>query len=295
MNPAPVIGRFAPSPTGDLHFGSLVSAVGSYLEAKTAGGTWLLRIEDLDPPREVAGSADRIIHDLQNLGMQADGHTLYQSSRFDVYQDYVNQLLEEGLAYQCACTRKDLPPSGIYAGTCRNGISSGKTPRAIRFRVTEKTCQFFDRVQGQVTGSPARSVGDFIIHRADGLYAYQLAVVVDDDFQGITQVVRGADLLDSTCRQMCLQEALGLKSPGYMHLPLAISADGKKLSKRIRADPVKHQDPAFAVKTALKFLGHQPPEDLGLGALWDWAMEHWNSDLIPRQNSIFTASDSTDC
>jgi glutamyl-Q tRNA(Asp) synthetase len=282
MHPAPVIGRFAPSPTGDLHFGSLVSAVGSYLEAKTAGGTWLLRIEDLDPPREVAGSADRIIHDLQNLGMQADGQILYQSSRFDVYQDHVNRLLEEGLAYQCACTRKDLPASGIYAGTCRNGISGGRKPRAIRFRVDDKVCRFIDKIQGKITESPARTIGDFIIHRADGLYAYQLAVVIDDAFQGITQVVRGADLLDSTCRQICLQQALGLGSPAYMHLPLVISADGKKLSKRVQADPVKHQDPAIAVTAALAFLGQQPPADLGLVALWDWALEHWDSNLIPR-------------
>ena len=295
MNPAPVIGRFAPSPTGDLHFGSLVSAVGSYLEANTAGGSWLLRIEDLDPPREVAGSADRIIHDLQSLGMRPDGEILYQSSRFDVYQNYVDQLLEEGFAYQCACTRKDLPPSGIYPGTCRNGISGGKTPRAIRFRVTEKVCQFFDQVQGHMTESPDHSVGDFIIHRADGLYAYQLAVVIDDNFQDVTQVVRGADLLDSTCRQMCLQDALGLRSPDYMHLPLAISADGKKLSKRIQTDPVKNQDPAFAVTTALTFLGQEPPEDLDLETLWGWAMEHWNSDLIPRRNAVHTATESTDC
>lgn len=294
MSTVPVIGRFAPSPTGDLHFGSLISAVGSYLEAKTAGGDWLLRIEDLDPPREVAGSASRIISDLQNLGMQPDGQVLYQSSRFDAYQVHVNRLLEAGLAYPCACTRKDLPPSGIYPGTCRDGISDGKEPRATRFRVTDKICEFTDKVQGRITESPARSIGDFIIHRADGLYAYQLAVVVDDDFQGISQVVRGADLLDSTCRQLFLQEALGLKLPEYMHLPLALSADGRKLSKRVQADPVKHQDPAFAVAAALDFLGQQPPAGLALGPLWDWALGHWNSDLIPRQKAIYTAADSTD-
>jgi len=281
----PVIGRFAPSPTGDLHFGSLISAVGSFLEAKTANGLWLLRIEDIDPPREVAGSASRIIKDLQNLGMQPDGPVLYQSTRLGAYELYVNQLLETGLAYPCACTRKDLPPSGIYPGTCRDGISSGKAPRAIRFRLADKICQFTDKVQGQITESPARNIGDFIIQRTDGLYAYQLAVVVDDDFQGITQVVRGADLLDSTGRQLCLQEALGLKSPDYMHLPLALSDDGKKLSKRVQADPVKHQDPAFAVATALIFLGQQPPTGLALSPLWDWALEHWNSELIPRQKA----------
>ena len=291
----PVIGRFAPSPTGDLHFGSLISAVGSYLEAKSAGGLWLLRIEDLDPPREVAGSAGRIIRDLQNLGMRPDGQVLYQSSRFDAYQNHVNRLLEAGLAYPCACTRKDMPPSGIYPGTCRNGISGGKEPRSVRFRVSDKTCKFTDKVQGQIAESPARNIGDFIIHRADGLYAYQLAVVVDDHFQRISQVVRGADLLDSTCRQLSLQEALGFNSPEYMHLPLALSVDGKKLSKRVQADPVKHQDPAFAVATALVFLGQEPPTGLALGPLWDWALEHWNSKLVPRQKAIYTASNSTDC
>jgi len=279
--PVPVVGRFAPSPTGELHFGSLVSAVGSFLEAKASGGKWLLRIEDLDPPREVAGSARRIIKDLQNLGMQPDGQILYQSSRFDAYGAHVNQLLESGLAYPCACTRKDLPASGIYPGTCRKGIGGGKKPRAVRFRVADRVCEFTDKVQGRIAESPARNTGDFIIHRADGLYAYQLAVVVDDNFQGVTQVVRGADLLDSTCRQLCLQQALGFTSPEYVHLPLALSADGKKLSKRVQADPVKHEDPAVAITAALAFLGQQPPSNLALGRLWDWAVENWNSKLIP--------------
>lgn len=287
MNPVPVIGRFAPSPTGDLHFGSLVSAVGSFLEARSAGGDWLLRIEDLDPPREVAGSARRIIRDLKNLGMEPDEQVLFQSSRFAAYQRSVDQLLEAGLAYPCACTRKDLPSSGIYPGTCRNGISGDREARSIRFRVSHAACEFTDEIQGHIVDSLASSIGDFIIHRADGLYAYQLAVVVDDDYQGITQVVRGADLLDSTARQISLQRALGLPSPVYMHLPLALSPDGKKLSKRVQADPVKHQDPAFAVAQALAFLGHRPPPGLALGPLWDWALENWNSDLVPRQKTIF--------
>lgn len=286
MSPVPAIGRFAPSPTGDLHFGSLVTAVGSFLAAKSVAGDWLLRIEDLDPPREVAGSAVRIINDLRNLGMESDGQVLYQSDRSDAYQANVNRLLEAGLAYPCACTRKDLPASGIYQGTCSNGISGGKEPRTIRFQVNNETCEFTDKIQGQHSDSLARSIGDFIIHRADGLYAYQLAVVVDDDFQGITQVVRGADLLDSTFRQLCLQKALGLSSPAYMHLPLALSTDGKKLSKRIQADPLKHHDPARVVAQALVFLGQQPPSGLTLGPLWDWALEHWNSDLIPRHQHI---------
>ena len=282
MNPVPAIGRFAPSPTGDLHFGSLVSAVGSYLEAKSAGGLWLLRIEDIDPPREVAGSSSRIINDLHRLDLKPDGPVLYQSSRIDAYQDAVDKLLETGLAYPCACSRKDLSESGNYAGTCRNGIPPGKIPRSIRFRVDAGVGTFNDGLQGIVSDSPARNGGDFVIRRADGLFAYQLAVIVDDHYQGVTQVVRGADLLDSTNRQICLQKALGFVTPDYMHLPVVISADGKKLSKRSRTDPVKLQEPAFAVEQALEFLGQGPPSGLSLNDLWKWALEHWKSDQIPR-------------
>jgi len=286
MSPVSVIGRFAPSPSGDLHFGSLVSAVGSYLEARSAGGAWLLRVEDIDPPREVSGSARRIIDDLSRLGLEPDGPVLYQSSRLEAYQLAVNCLLEKGLAYPCTCSRKDIPASGIYPGTCRGGIANGKKPRSIRFRVNDGKVQFTDKLQGQITDSPAGISGDFIIRRADGLFAYQLAVVVDDEYQAVTQVVRGADLLDSTTRQICLQEALGFESPHYMHLPVALSADGKKLSKRLQADPVKHQDPAFAVSRALQFLGQEPPTGLSLDTLWKWSLEHWSSDLIPHRKAI---------
>ncbi|MDH3902108.1 MAG: tRNA glutamyl-Q(34) synthetase GluQRS [Xanthomonadales bacterium] len=286
MNPLPVVGRFAPSPTGDLHFGSLVSAVGSYLEARSAGGLWLLRIEDIDPPREIKGSSDRIIHDLNRLGLVPDGPILYQSSRRDAYQRAVERLLEKGLAYPCGCSRKDLSKSGKYPGNCRNGIPPGKKPRSIRFRVEANDCAFEDRLQGPVSDNPADISGDFIIKRADGLFAYQLAVVVDDDFQRVTQVVRGADLLDSTSRQICLQRALGLDSPSYMHLPVVISADGKKLSKRTQSDPVKHHDPATAVEQALLFLGQCPPSGLSLSSLWNWALDHWNINLIPGTRTI---------
>ena len=286
MNPVPVIGRFAPSPSGDLHFGSLVSAVGSYLEAKSTDGSWLLRIEDIDPPREIAGSATRIINDLRRLGLKADGPVLYQSSRLDAYQRAINRLLEQGLAYPCACSRKDLPVSGVYPGTCRNGLPEGRQARSVRFRVDGQTCEFTDKLQGRISDSPAGIHGDFIIQRADGLFAYQLAVVVDDDFQAVNQVVRGADLLDSTSRQICLQIALGIESPDYMHLPVAVSADGKKLGKRFRTDPVKHQDPAYAVGQALHFLGQKPPPGLSLDSLWDWSLENWNSKLIPQSKAI---------
>ena len=286
MNPVPVIGRFAPSPTGDLHFGSLICAVGSYLEAKVAGGRWLLRIEDIDPPREVAGSAARIIEDLHRLGMEPDGPVLYQSSRIDAFQDAVKQLLDAGLAYPCACSRKDLPESGVYPGTCRKGLPHGKEARSVRLNVEGSNCEFTDKIQGFVTDSPAGISGDFIIHRADGLFAYQLAVVVDDEFQGITQVVRGADLLDSTSRQICLQKALGYATPDYAHLPVALSADGQKLGKRFQTDPVIHQDPASAIDQALRFLGQDPPAHCSLDVLWDWALERWCCNLVPRCKAI---------
>ena len=282
----PVIGRFAPSPSGDLHFGSLVSAVGSYLEAKSVAGTWLLRVEDIDPPREIPGSATRICNDLKRLGMEPDGPILYQSSRLAAYQRAMEQLLRDGLAYPCACSRKDLPATGIYPGTCRKGIPEGKHPRSIRFYVKTGVYAFTDKLQGRLSESPAELNGDFVIRRADGLFAYQLAVVVDDHFQGVTQVVRGADLLDSTLRQIILQKAMGFKSPEYMHLPVALSGDGKKLGKRFSADPVIHQDPAYAVSRALEFLGQKPPAGLSLDNLWDWALTHWNSDLIPRSHAI---------
>jgi glutamyl-Q tRNA(Asp) synthetase len=286
MKRVPVIGRFAPSPSGDLHFGSLVTAVGSYLETKTANGRWLMRIEDIDPPREVAGSADRIIDDLRRMGLVPDGPILYQSSRLDAYQCAVDQLLARGLAYPCTCSRKDMPASGIYPGTCRNGIADNKKPASIRFQLGDSACKFKDRLQGHVSDSPTRMGGDFIIKRSDGLFAYQLAVVIDDDFQGVTHVVRGADLLASTTRQICLQKALGMDSPVYMHLPVALAADGKKLSKRDRTDPVKTRDPASAVEQALHFLGHYPPAGLSLDKLWEWALENWSSDLIPRLRAI---------
>ena len=286
MIATPVIGRFAPSPSGDLHFGSLISALGSYLEARTVGGQWLLRIEDIDPPREVGGSAERIITALQRLGMEPDGQVLYQSSRNDAYLSTIDHLLETGMAYPCGCSRKDLPASGIYQGTCRDGLADGKRARAIRFRVPEEVCEFNDRLQGRVCESPADSSGDFIIKRADGLIAYQLAVVVDDEYQAITQVVRGADLLDSTNRQICLQKALGLNTPGYMHLPVALSADGKKLSKRTQADPLAQQDPAHSIYKALEFLGQRPPAGMALEPLWRWALKHWDSELIPRNKAL---------
>ena len=289
MTPKVAIGRFAPSPSGDLHFGSLVSALGSYLASKSRGGRWLIRVEDLDPPRELAGSAQRILQDLQILGLSADAEVLYQSRRQTAYQDAVNCLLKTGQAYHCGCSRKDLPASGTYPGTCRNGIAKGKKPRAIRFLIKPQLCRFDDLLQGTITETMSGDSGDFIIKRADGLFAYHLASVVDDHFQQVTQVVRGADLLDSTCKQICLQRALGFNTPEYMHLPVVLSADGKKLSKRKKSDPLRSMDPTDSVISALHFLGQQPPSDLSLQQLLAWATKHWDESLIPHQPSIFPA------
>jgi glutamyl-Q tRNA(Asp) synthetase len=282
-------GRFAPSPSGDLHFGSLVSALGSYLAAKSRGGQWLIRIEDLDPPREVAGSAQRILQDLQTLGLTANAAVLYQSKRHNAYQNAVNRLLEAGQAYHCGCSRKDLPDSGIYPGTCRNGIAKGKKPRAVRFLITQQTCNFDDLVQGPISERMSCDSGDFVIKRADGLFAYHLASVIDDHHQQITQVVRGADLLDSTSKQICLQRALGFATPEYMHLPVVLGAGGKKLSKREQSDPLRNLDPADCLTSALRFLGQQPPANLTLQRLLAWAIEYWDESLIPHQPSIFPA------
>ena len=275
-------GRFAPSPTGDLHFGSLVSAVASFLQAKHVHGEWLIRMEDIDPPREVPGSATRILHDLSRLGLNSDRPVLYQSTRTSAYQSALNTLLSERKAFWCGCSRNELPPSGIYPGTCRNGLAPGKYPRAVRLRVEGSTIRFSDLIQGAIEENLEDSVGDFIIHRADGLPAYQLAVVVDDAFQGITEVVRGSDLLESTARQIHLQHGLGLPTPAYAHHPLALGDDGKKLGKRFGSDPVGRLPAAEVVSVALQFLGQNPPGGMELKKLWSWACEHWQAESIPR-------------
>jgi glutamyl-Q tRNA(Asp) synthetase len=274
------IGRFAPSPTGDLHFGSLVAAVASYLQAKSSGGLWLIRVEDIDPPREVRGSADRILEDLQRFGMQPDQPVLYQSDRSEAYELAITYLLDQGLAYWCGCSRSELPASGVYSGTCSNGLPKGKSPRSVRLRVNDVAVSFTDLVQGHIEENLPDIVGDFVIRRADGLAAYQLAVVVDDAFQGITEVVRGADLLDSTARQIHLQNCLGLATPVYAHHPVAVGSDGTKLSKRLGSDPVASSPPWQALEMALRFLGQPCPGGLSDKELWVWALSNWRLSRI---------------
>lgn len=283
-------GRFAPSPTGPLHFGSLVAATASYLEARRAGGEWLLRIEDLDPPREVPGSAEEIVATLDALGFRWNESIVKQSERDALYQEALERLLAEGRAFPCSCSRSELQsaqPAGgeqsdelYYPGWCRNGVRAPDRPLAIRFRVAPGTISFDDRLQGLQTAELARDTGDFVIRRRDGLFAYQLAVVVDDAVQNITHVVRGADLIGSTVRQIALQGALGLPPPEYAHLPVAIDANGIKLSKSTGAAAVDARQPVRELWRTLKFLKQGPPPGLRrspLATVWEWAIENWQA------------------
>ncbi|HQR03872.1 MAG: tRNA glutamyl-Q(34) synthetase GluQRS [Proteobacteria bacterium] len=285
-------GRFAPSPTGPLHFGSLVAALASCLEARHQGGEWWLRMEDVDRPRCRPGAADAILRSLERLGFAWDGPVLYQSARSARYREVLAGLQAAGRAYPCACTRKDLAGAartadgGIrYPGTCRAGLPPGKSARAWRLRVDAGEIWFEDRIQGVVREDVAQDAGDFILLRADGCFAYQLAVVVDDADQGITDIVRGADLLDSTPRQRYLQSLLGWPRPGYAHVPVALDGAGEKLSKQTRAAPVDEERPVPALLAALDFLGQSPPRELAEGTIddvWTWARTYWNLARVPR-------------
>jgi len=261
-----VTGRFAPSPTGPLHLGSLVAAAGSWLFARAAGGRWLVRMEDLDTPRVVPGSADEILAALVRYGLQWDGEIVRQSERTQLYEAALRALRERGLAYDCACSRAELQrapsaPLGaepVYPGFCRDGLPAGRPARAVRFRAPHETIAFEDAVCGRIEEEVSSRTGDFVVKRADGLFAYQLAVVVDDAEQGITQVVRGGDLLTSTARQIALQQALGDPTPSYAHLPLIVDASGAKLGKREGALPLPSLDEArvaFTLAIAFELLG----------------------------------------
>lgn len=276
-------GRFAPSPTGPLHFGSMLTALGSFLQARSRGGEWLVRIEDLDRPREVPGAARRQIETLARFGLIPDRPPLYQSQLGAGHAAALRRLLEHNRAFVCGCSRRDLPDSGVYPGTCRNGLAPGKIPRSIRFRVDPGPEHFVDRVFGPQTVDLAESCGDFVIRRADGLIAYQLAVVVDDCAAGITEVVRGADLLDSSARQQALYRALGAPPPCWMHLPLAVDRFGVKLSKSSQADPIDKRSPAVTLRLLLTALGHPPPPGRrSLDGLLQWALSHWEPERVPR-------------
>ena len=291
-------GRFAPSPSGPLHFGSLVAAVGSYLDARAQGGEWLLRMEDVDTPRNVPGAAEQILATLEAFGFEWDGPVLWQSQRLAAYAEALAQLQSAGLAYGCACSRKEIADSAThpaidgglaYPGTCRNGLPAGRLARAWRLRVDDRELAFADRLQGWVVQRMERDVGDFVLRRADGLFAYQLAVTVDDDFQGISDIVRGADLLASTPRQIWLQRCLGFAEPRYAHLPVASNAAGEKLSKQTRAPALDVAKAAGALVGALRFLGQPAPGELARATVtevWSWARENWQFAAIPRLATI---------
>jgi glutamyl-Q tRNA(Asp) synthetase len=276
-------GRFAPSPTGPLHMGSLVAALASWLDARAAGGRWLVRMEDLDGPRCVPGAAEAILDTLRRLGLHWDGEVLTQSSRLEAYRSALERL--QAQTYWCSCSRREVADSSlglaadgapIYPGTCRDGARD--SGRALRVRTTSERIGFDDRVQGQQAQVLERDVGDFVLYRADGLFAYQLAVVVDDAAQGVTDVVRGADLLDSTPRQIHLQRLLGLPTPRYLHVPAAVNAAGEKLSKQTGAQPV---DASMAsVRRALRFLGQ--PDSASLAE----AVRQWDPALISPRRAL---------
>jgi len=290
------IGRFAPTPSGPLHFGSLVAALGSYCEARSHQGQWLLRIEDVDTPRVVAGASEQILRDLEAFGFDWDGEVIYQSSRFEEYRHYLDQLLRQGDVYACQCSRRSLRKQGvaygplgqIYPGNCR-GKRHPVTGHSLRL-LTEHAgkLHFNDRISGDFGLDLPRDVGDFVLRRNDNIFAYHLAVVVDDELQGINQVVRGADLLENTCLHLYLQQRLGFSTPEYLHLPLVNNPDGVKLSKQTGARPLDHRFPSRMLVAALTHLG-QPTTD-GLAdsdpkAVLGWARKNWDPSLVAARRA----------
>jgi glutamyl-Q tRNA(Asp) synthetase len=280
------VGRFAPSPTGPLHIGSLVTAVASYLHARQARGQWLVRIEDIDPPREVPGAADSILRTLAALELEWDGPVLYQSSRHAAYRSAADRLLADGYAFRCRCSRSEIRAgnegsSARYPGTCRERRwPPGEA--AIRARVEPGLVTFTDGLQGEVTTDLAATSGDYVIVRRDGLPAYHLAVVLDDAAQGVTTIVRGVDLLDSTAAHVHLRGLLGLPPPRYYHLPVVVNDERQKLSKQTGAVPIVAHEPGLAAR-ALTLLGLAVPRELAAERpreLWQWALARWSIDSL---------------
>jgi len=293
-------GRFAPSPTGPLHKGSLVAAIASYLEAKKHNGQWLVRMEDVDELRNVKGAADSILHSLEAFGFKWDEDVLYQTQRKEAYADALQTLKAQNRVYPCICSRKSLKAKAasgkiisgefglIYPGTCTDNTFTKFKPDdyAIRIKVPEKNFSFNDALLNENSQNLKAELGDFIIRRRDGLFAYQLAVVVDDAFQNISHVVRGADLLDSTPRQLFLQQCMGYPQPQYSHLPLIMHNNGDKLSKQTGAKGIGHKADIPLLVECLKFLGQEPPDSLAsesLSNVWQWAKENWKlSEISPE-------------
>lgn len=278
-------GRFAPTPSGPLHFGSLVAALASAIDVKSRHGLWFLRIDDLDRRRAAAEAVRSIPADLERLGFEWDGEIEYQQPHMTRYRDAAERLRAEGSAFDCACTRSEIaatavagPEGPLYPGTCRNGLAPGRRPRSIRLRVPNEPVRFEDEWRGGIVQNLAGEIGDFVIWRADGIPAYHLAAVVDDARLGISRVVRGVDLLPSATRQIFIQRLLGLPTPAYAHHPL-VTEHGRKLGKQTGAIRVDTRVPALPLVAALKFLGQSPPSDLaecGTADVWRWALANWN-------------------
>lgn len=289
MSTSPYIGRFAPSPSGDLHFGSLAAALGSYLHARSQGGKWHVRIDDIDPPREIPGSALSILTTLEQYGLEWDGEVVWQSKRHEAYRETLDWLYQQGKSYYCTCTRQRIAKlGGSYDGHCRCA-GLGPENAAIRLVQSLPVQRFNDQLQGTFIADAALAEEDFIIRRRDGLFAYNLAVVIDDHFQGVNHIVRGADLIAPTVRQLSLYRHLGLPEPGYAHLPLAVNANGDKLSKQNHAPALPTGDPRPVIVQSMSFLGQSLPEcwqDLTLPLLLRWAVAHWSLEKVPRSVSI---------
>ncbi len=297
MNTSNYIGRFAPSPTGGLHFGSLVAAVASYCDAKNHGGKWFLRMEDLDKPREVKGAAQEIIESLTVFGFEWDGEIIYQSNRIHLYEAALKKIEEKKLIYSCTCSRKEIADSSqtrgvdgvIYPKNCLKFPPKEHAPFCLRVKSSNLTITFKDAIQGKMTQNMRDDIGDFILKRADHIIAYQLAVVVDDALQGVTNIVRGADLLDSTPRQIYLQQLLGYFQPQYAHFPIACNSQGEKLSKQTLAEKINAQNASQQLFLALTFLNQNPPETLqfsSIKSIWQWAFEHWKLTRILNTRQI---------
>ncbi len=286
-------GRFAPSPTGPLHLGSLLAAVASYADARSHGGLWVLRIEDLDRLRVVPGASEAIQKTLAAFGFEWDEPVLLQSTRLAAYESALEQLQARGLVYGCVCSRAEIAAQSIlgidgpiYPGTCRQGLPPGRQARSLRLKTTAEPILFQDRIQGEQGHAVAEMVGDFVVRRADGIHAYQLAVVVDDAYQGITHVVRGADLLLSTPRQILLQGYLGLPTPSYAHVPLVLDACGRKLSKSLAALPIDPQDPLPALRLVWRLLGQTPLSGVkSVQSFWKVAISTWRIERVPPRLS----------
>ncbi len=280
-------GRFAPTPSGPLHFGSLIAALGSYLHSKSRGGQWFVRIDDLDTDRTIPGIGSDILRTLETFGLHWDGEVLYQSSRIAAYNEAIEQLSAKDLIYFCSCSRKEVGHNP-YPGTCRKGPSNDERNPSVRLLTNNKPVEFHDLKQGIFRQNIEAEIGDFVIKRADGYIAYHLATVVDDEWQQITEVVRGADLLDSTPRQIYLQRLLGFQQPDFLHLPVATDENGQKLNKSNGALSLDQTPfrPSQLICQALHFLGQNPPENLqqkNVEHCIKWGLEHWNINLVPKE------------